>query len=51
MTEYLASLSDEDFAAWWDVRIEEAAQDGNEAECERLMIAYGEAFAERYPVE
>lgn len=49
MTEYLASLSDDDFAAWWDIRIEEAAQDGDEAKVEQLMIAYGEAFAERFP--
>lgn len=50
MTDYLASLSDTEFAAWWDVRIEEAAMDGNEAEAERLMIAYGEAYAERFPL-
>lgn len=49
MTEYFKTLSDDDFAAWWDVRIEEAAQDGNEEEVERLMAAYGEAFAERFP--
>lgn len=49
MTEYLKSLSDEDFAAWWDVRIEEAAQDGNEEEVERLMVSYNEAFVERFP--
>lgn len=49
MTDYLASLSDEEFAAWWDIRIEEAAQDGNEAEVERLMLAYGEAYEARYP--
>jgi hypothetical protein len=49
MTDFLASLSDDDFAAWWDVRIEEAAQDSDEAKVEKLMLAYGEAFAERYP--
>lgn len=49
LTPYLASLSDEDFAAWWDARIEEAAQAGDEAEVERLMLAYGEAFEERFP--
>lgn len=49
MTEYLSSLSDEDFAAWFEVRIEEAAQDGDEAKVEELMIAYNEAFVARYP--
>lgn len=49
MTDYLKSLTDEDFNAWWDVRIEEAAQDGNEAEVERLMVAFGEAHEARYP--
>jgi hypothetical protein len=48
-SDYMNSLSDEDFNAWWDVRIEEAAQDGNETEVERLMVAYGEAFEARFP--
>jgi len=49
LTPYLSSLNDSDFAAWFDIRIEEAAQDGDETEVERLMLAYGEAFEARTP--
>lgn len=49
MTEHFRDMTDDEFAAWWDIRIEEAAQDGDETEVERLMLAYGDAFAERYP--
>jgi hypothetical protein len=42
-------MSDEAFAAHWDGLIEAAALAGDEAEVERLMLAYGEAFTARYP--
>lgn len=49
-TEFHASLTDEEFNDWWNVQIEEAAQDGDEDKVERLMVAYNESYVARFPV-
>ena len=46
-------MTQEQFDAEWDAKIEAAAQavvdgTGTEDEVEALMIAYGEAFAEKF---
>jgi hypothetical protein len=43
------SLTDEKFRDWWNVRIEEAARDGDEDRVEKLMNEYNEAFVARFP--
>jgi hypothetical protein len=43
-------MTDDEFAAHWDALIEEAAKAGDEAKVEELMLAYSEAFVERFPL-
>lgn len=42
-------MTDTEFAEYWDALIEAAAVARDEAEVERLMLAYGEAYEERFP--
>jgi hypothetical protein len=50
-TDQIQSLTDEEFRDWWNVRIEEAARDGDEDRVEKLMNEYNEAFVARFPCE
>ena len=44
-----AEMTDDEFAAFWDARIEAAALAGDEAAVEAEMEAYNDAFVARFP--
>ena len=41
-------MTDEEFDAFWEARVEAAALSGDEARVEAEMLAHGEAFADRF---
>lgn len=48
MTTAAAEMTDAEFDAFWEARVEAAAQSGDEARVEAEMLAHGEAYAARF---
>lgn len=48
MLNEITEMTDAEFDAFWEARVEAAAQSGDEARVEAEMLAHGEAFAARF---